>query len=144
VSSTHGPGVRGRPFAVGNPGRKRGSRNKASLISAAMLEGEQPELLRIAIEIAKRGNVPMLKFFLARWLPRDRPIKIDLPRIVSTSDALNALQQILGAVSAGTISPAEGAALTALLTPFIDKNASKPAGDPAPSLLDHLQSNDRK
>jgi hypothetical protein len=106
-----------------------------------MLEDEQPELLRIAIEIAKRGNVPMLKFLLARWLPRDRPIKIDLPLIVSTSDALNALQQILGAVSAGTISPAEGVALTA---PFIDKNASKPAGDPASSLLEHLQSNDRK
>jgi hypothetical protein len=144
VSLSHGPGVRGRPFAKGNAGRKRGSRNKASLISAALLEGEQPELLRIAIEIAKGGNVPMLKFFLARWLPRERVITLDLPNVVSGSDALNALQHILRAVSAGTISPAEGAALTALLTPFIDKNASKPAGDPAPSLLDHLQSNDRE
>jgi hypothetical protein len=85
VSTSHGPGVRGRPFAEGNPGRKRGSRNKASLISAALLDGEQPELLRLAIDIAKRGNVPMLKFLLARWLPRERLIKIDLPRIVSTS-----------------------------------------------------------
>ncbi len=144
MSSTHGPGVRGRPFAKGNAGRKRGSRNKASLIAAAMLDGEQPELLRLAIDIAKRGNVPMLKFLLARWLPRERTIQIDLPRIVSTNDALTALQRILHAVSAGTLSPAEGAALTALLTPFIDRNASKPAGDPAPSLLDHLQSNDRK
>jgi hypothetical protein len=110
-----------------------------------MLEGEQPELLRLAIDIAKRGNVSMLKFLLARWLPRERPIKIDLPRIVSASDALNALQQILGAVSAGTISPAEGAALTALLTPFIDRSAGKPAaGDPAPSLLEHLQSPDKE
>jgi len=138
VSTTHGPGARGEK---GNAGRKPGSRNKTSLIAAALLEGEQPELLRIAIDIAKRGNVPMLKFFLARWLPRDRPIKIDLPRILSAGDALNALQQILEAVSAGKISPSEGAALTALLTPFIDKKASKPGGDPAPSLLEHLQSN---
>jgi hypothetical protein len=145
VSLSHGPGVRGRPFVKGNSGRKRGSRNKATLISAAMLDGEQPELLRLAIDIAKRGNVSMLKFLLARWLPRERPIKIDLPRIVSASDALNALQQILGAVSAGTISPAEGAALTALLTPFIDRSAGKPAaGDPAPSLLEHLQSPDNE
>jgi hypothetical protein len=145
VSLSHGPEVRGRPFSKGNAGRKRGSRNKASLIAAALLEDEQPELLRIAIEIAKRGNVPMLKFFLARWLPRERLIKIDLPRIVSSSDALNALQQIVGAVSAGTISPAEGAALTALLTPFIDRKAAKPAaGDPAPSLLEHLQSPDKE
>ena len=141
MSLSHGPEVRGRPFAKGNAGRKRGSRNKASLIAAELLEGEQPELLRIAIEIAKGGNVPMLKFFLARWLPRERLIKIALPRIVSPGDALNALQQILGAVSAGTISPSEGAALTALLTPFIDKKASKPGGEPAPSLLEHLQSN---
>jgi hypothetical protein len=145
VSESHGPGVRGRPFAKGNAGRKRGSRNKASLIAAALLEGEQPELLRIAIEIAKRGNVAMLKFFLARWLPRERLIEIDLPRILSASDALNALQQVIGAVSAGTISPAEGAALTALLTPFIDRNAAKPpAGTPAPSLFDHLQSPDKE
>jgi hypothetical protein len=145
VSLSHGPGVRGRPFAKGNAGRKRGSRNKASLISAALLEGEQPELLRIAIEIAKGGNVPMLKFFLARWLPRERVITLDLPNVVSGSDALNALQHILRAVSAGTISPAEGAALTALLTPFIDRSAGKPAaGDPAPSLLEHLQSPDKE
>jgi hypothetical protein len=110
------------------------------LFSAALLEGEQPELLRLAIEIARRGNVPMLKFLLARWLPRERLIKIDLHRIVSANDALEALQHIVRAVSAGMISPAEGAALTALLTPFINRDAGKPpAGDPAPSLTHHLQ-----
>ena len=145
MSLSHGPGVRGRPFAKGNAGRKRGSRNKSTLISAALLDGEQPELLRLAIDIAKRGNVSMLKFLLARWLPRERLNKIDLPPIVSASDTLKALQHILRAVSVGTISPAEGAALTALLTPFIDRNAGKPpAGDPAPSLADHLQSPDKE
>ena len=44
MSLSHGPGVRGRPFAKGNAGRKRGSRNKASLISAALLQEERPEL----------------------------------------------------------------------------------------------------
>jgi hypothetical protein len=108
VSRTHGPGVRGRPFAKGNPGRKRGSKNRAALISAALLEGEQPELLRLAIDIAKRGNVPMLKYLLARWLPRERLITINLPRIVSGGDALKALQHILRAVSAGEITPRGG------------------------------------
>jgi hypothetical protein len=141
VSKTHGPGVRGRPFAKGNPGRKRGSKNRASLISAALLEGEQPELLRLAIDIAKRGNVPMLKYLLARWLPRDRLITINLPRIVSGSDALKALQHILRAVSAGEISPAEGAALASLLAPVAHRSTAK-TNEPAPSLLDHLQSPD--
>ena len=145
MSLSHGPGVRGRPFAKGNAGRKRGSRNKSTLISAALLDGEQPELRRLAIDIAKRGNVSMLKFLLARWLPRERLIKIDLPPIVSASDTLKALQHILRAVSAGMISPTEGAALTALLTPFITRDAGKPpAADPAPSLADHLQSPDKE
>jgi hypothetical protein len=77
VSLSHGPGVRGRPFALGNPGRKRGSKrgswNKASLISAAMLEGEQPELPRVAIEIAKRGKRSDAEIF-ARALAAPRAI----------------------------------------------------------------------
>jgi hypothetical protein len=115
------------------------------LIAAALLEGEQVEVLRKAVDLAKRGNVPLLKFFLARWLPRDRLINLDLPEIVSAGDALNALQQVTRAVSAGTITPAEGAALTALLTPFIPKNATKPpAVSPAPNLIDHLQAPEKE
>jgi hypothetical protein len=139
-----GPGARGRPFAAGNPGRKPGSRNKTSLISAALLEGEQGELLCKAIELAKRGNVPLLKFLLARLLPRDRFVTLDLPQIASASDALNALRSILRAVAAGTITPAEGGALAALLAPFIGNNPGKPsASGAAPSLMAHLQSNDQ-
>ena len=99
-------GRRGRPFPEGNSGRRPGSRNKSTLISAALLEGEQSELLRTAIDIAKQGDVAMLKFLLGRLLPRNRLIKIDLPEIISANDARGALQSILRAVSAGTISPA--------------------------------------
>ena len=144
MSLSHGPGVRGRPFVKGNSGRKRGSRNKATLISAALLEGEQPELLRLAIDIAKRGNVPMLKFFLARWLPRERLVKIDLPDIVSASDALKALRHILRSVSEGAISPAEGAALAALITSFLGGAEAKSSQDDTPTLIDHLRSADQE
>ena len=113
------PNRRGRPFPEGNSGRRPGSRNKSTLISAALLEGEQSELLRIAIDIAKQRDVAMLKFLLGRLLPRDRLIKIDLPEIISANDARGALQSILRAVSAGTISAAEGAALGALISPFL-------------------------
>ena len=141
MSASHGPGVRGRPFAKGNAGRKRGSRNKATLIAAAVLEGEQPELLRIAIDIAKSGNVPMLKFLLGRWLPRDRLVRIDLPDIVSASDAVNALRHILRSVSEGAISPAEGAALGALISLFLGGADQKTSSqDAPPTLLDHLRS----
>jgi len=73
----HSPPVqnrpRGRPFAKGNGGRKPGSRNRASLLADALLEGEQDELIRKGIELAKAGDPVMLKFFLDRILPKERP-----------------------------------------------------------------------
>ena len=57
---------RGRPFAKGNGGRKLGSRNRASLLADALLEGEEEELVRTGIELAKAGDPQMLKFFLDR------------------------------------------------------------------------------
>ena len=47
---------RGRPFAKGNGGRKLGSRNQATLLADALLEGEQEELVRKGIELAKSGE----------------------------------------------------------------------------------------
>ena len=77
---------RGRPFAKGNGGRKLGSRNRATLLADALLEGEQEELVRKGIELAKAGDPQMLKFFLDRVLPKERPVKIDLPPIEHRRD----------------------------------------------------------
>jgi hypothetical protein len=66
---------RGRPFVNGNAGRRPGSRNRTTAVAAALLEGEAEELVRKAVDLAKAGDVPMLKFLLSRILPRERPIK---------------------------------------------------------------------
>jgi hypothetical protein len=70
---------RGRPFAEGNPGRKPGSKNRTTVVAAALLDSEAEMLVRKAVELAKAGDVPMLKFLLGRILPRERPIELDLP-----------------------------------------------------------------
>ena len=114
---------RGRPFPPGNGGRPPGSKNKATQIAAALLEGDREALLRKGLELAKRGNERLLIFFLSRLLPRDRLLSIDLPEIISESDARAALQSILRAVSMGGISPAEGAALAALIAPLVQRRA---------------------
>ena len=80
--------VRGRPFARGNGGRKSGSKNRASLLAAALLEGEAERLVRTAVEIALAGDAVMLKFLLGRLLPWERLIKIDLPRMDFADDAV--------------------------------------------------------
>src|SRR5450759_6030478 len=114
---------RGRPFAKGNGGRKVGSRNRATLLADALPEGEQEELVRKGIELAKAGDPQMLKFFLDRILPKDRPVKIDLPPIESRSDLTAAYAAIVQTVGAGEITPSEGSAVAALLASiarFID------------------------
>jgi hypothetical protein len=114
---------RGRPFAKGNGGRKLGSRNRASLLADALHEGEEEELVRKGIELAKAGDPQMLKFFLDRILSKDRPVTIDLPPIKSRRDLTAAYAAIMQAVGAGEITPSEGSAVAALLAniaKFID------------------------
>jgi hypothetical protein len=82
------PATRGRPFANGNPGRKPGSKNHSTVLAAALLEDEREVLLRKAIEIARNGDVVMLKFLLSRILPRERGIRIDLPKMDFADDAV--------------------------------------------------------
>ncbi len=111
---------RGRPFANGNPGRKPGSKNRTTLIAAALLDGEAEELVRKAVELAKAGDVPTLKFLLGRLLPRERVIKLDLPPLNFADDAVEALGSIMYSVSKGVISPSEGAALATLMKSYRD------------------------
>ncbi len=117
-TTTATPAVRGRPFAKGNGGRRPGSKNKSSLILAALSDDDKEELVRKGIELAKAGEVSMLKFFLSRILPRERPITIDLPQMEFADDAVEALGAIVRAVAEGSITPGEGADLANLINSY--------------------------
>ena len=112
------PTTRGRPFPNGNPGRPPGSKNRSTLLAAALLEGKAEELVRKAVEVALGGDVAMLKFLLGRSLPRERLIKLDLPQMNFADDAVEALGHIMRAVSEGRISPSEAAALGTLVNSY--------------------------
>ncbi|HEY1803323.1 MAG TPA: hypothetical protein VGG45_02475 [Terracidiphilus sp.] len=112
------PATRGRPFAKGNGGRKPGSKNRTSLLAAALLEGEAEGLVRVAVDLAKRGHPGTLKFLLSRILPRERLIKIDLPRMDFADDAVEAHGTIMRAVSEARISPSEAAVLATLVNSY--------------------------
>ena len=116
--TTATPAVRGRPFVKGNGGRRHGSKNKNSLILEALSDGETEELVRKGLELAKAGDVTMLKFFLSRILPRERAITIDLPKMETADDAVEALAAIMAAVCAGRITPSEADNLTALVNSY--------------------------
>jgi hypothetical protein len=110
--------IRGRPFEKGNPGRRRGSKNRRSLVSAALLADEEQKLVRKAVHLAEAGDVQMLKFLLGRVLPRERVITVDLPPMVHADDAVDGLGSIMHAVSEGKISPSEGAALATIVNSY--------------------------
>ena len=57
------PRVRGRPFRNGNGGRPPGSKNQNTLILEALSHGDKEELVRKGLELAKAGDVSMLRFF---------------------------------------------------------------------------------
>jgi hypothetical protein len=105
---------RGRPFLPGNPGRKRGSRNKITAIAQAMFRDDAPEIMRIAIDMAKCGNERMIKLFVDRMLPKHL-VEMKVPSITFASDAVDAVRAILDEVAAGKISPSEGAAVASII-----------------------------
>jgi hypothetical protein len=107
--------ARGRPFQKGNGGRKPGSKNRTTLIAEALLKGEEVELVRKGIELAKAGNAPMLKFFLDRILPKERSVRVDLPAMECADDAVASLGELINAVASGQIVPSEGTATANLV-----------------------------
>jgi hypothetical protein len=117
-TTTTTPAVRGRPFPKGNGGRRTGSKNRSSLILAALSGGDKEKLVRKGLELALAGDVVMLKFFLSRILPRERPIRIDLPQMEFADDAVEVLGLVVRAVSQGSLTPGEGADLANLVNSY--------------------------
>ena len=110
--------TRGRPFQKGNPGRKRGSKNKTTLLAASLAVEQGEEILRKTIELAMGGNVAMIKFLLDRVLPKERAIQLELPPLVYAPDSVDAMAKIVDAVSSGRISPREAADVAQVVSAF--------------------------
>jgi hypothetical protein len=101
-------------FRPGNPGKRPGTRNRATLAALALLEGERDALTRKAIELALDGDTVALKLCLERLLPKGRAVRIDLP-MRTLADLDRATDTIGAALAAGEVSLDEVGALTALV-----------------------------
>jgi hypothetical protein len=109
--------TRGRPFERGNPGRPKGSRNKATLLAETIFDGEAEALCRKAVELALSGDLAALKLCLDRLLPprRERLCRYDLPPVNNLADVSRACRALLAAASRGDLAPGEANALRQLL-----------------------------
>jgi Family of unknown function (DUF5681) len=127
--------LRGRPFEKGrsgNPGgRRRGSRNKATLAAAALLAGESEALTRKAVEMALAGDPTAMRLCMERVLPpcRERTVKFTLPSIDSTltgetcgpsaSDVSLAMNAVTSALAHGEITPGEAETIAGVVDTFV-------------------------
>src|SRR3954465_13674534 len=90
----------------GNPaGRPAGSRNRATVLMEALLEGEAHELTRKAIDLAMAGDTHALRLCLDRLMPpgRDRLVHFELPPIRGIDEVPAGMVSIISAISEGKI-----------------------------------------
>jgi hypothetical protein len=113
----HGPG---RPFIKGqsgNPaGRPMGSRNAATQLAEALLDGEAEALTRKLVELALEGDPAMLRLAVERIVPRRaRTHPFPLPEINSAADLAPAMAVIARAAAEGAITPFDAAELARMV-----------------------------
>ena len=127
--------LHGRPFEKGrsgNPGgRRRGSRNKATLAAAALLAGESETLTRKAVEMALAGDPTAMRLCMERVLPpcRERTVKFSLPSIdgaltgetcgPSAHDVSRAMNAVTAALARGEITPGEAERIAGVVDTFV-------------------------
>lgn len=111
-------------FAPGNranpKGRPMGSKHKATLAAAALMDGEAEALSRKAIEMAKAGDSVALRLCLERILPprRESPLEFELPKLTSLSTAIEAHGCIAEAVANGDLTAGEAADVSKIVDNF--------------------------
>jgi len=120
-----GPSKRGRP---GNPsGRRRGSRNKATLAAATLLAGESEASTRKAVEMALAGD-PALHGTRAAAVPRawcQVPSAADRGHAhgdtcgPSSRDVSQAMNAVTSALAQGEITPGETETIAGVVDTFV-------------------------
>jgi len=107
-------------FAVGNSGRPRGSRNKATLAIESLLEGQAEALTQTAITKALEGDSVALRLCMERIAPapKDQPVSFSLPRMNNALEASEAAGSVLTAVSEGELTPIEAARVMGLIDSY--------------------------
>ncbi len=107
-------------FGVGNPGKPRGARHRATQAALALLEGEAEALTRKAVETALAGDSAALRLCLERIAPprKDAPITFTLPAMATAADAAKAAGAVLSSVADGDMTPLEGVQVMGLIESF--------------------------
>lgn len=104
-------------FGRGNPGKKAGTRHRATQAALALIDGEGEALIRKAIEMALAGDTVALRLCLERIAPprKDAPVRFTLPPMEDVANAAAAMGAILASVAGGDLTPSEATSLAGLV-----------------------------
>ena len=107
----------GKPFAIGNPGRPKGSLNKTTMAVQSLLDGQAQALTQKAIGLALEGDMMAIRICLDRISPirKSRPISINLPDTKNARGVAEAQTVVVQAVGDGEITPDEAHVLSSIL-----------------------------
>ena len=107
----------GKPFAIGNPGRPKGSLNKTTMAVQSLLDGQAQALTQKAIGLALEGDMLAIRICLDRIIPirKSRPISINLPDTKTAVGVADAQSTVVKTVAEGEITPEEGKVLADIL-----------------------------
>ena len=81
------------PGQSGNPqGRPKGARNKTTVATEQLLDGEAEAITKKAIELAKSGDLAAIRICMDRIVPprKDRPVPFLIPKLEKATDAVMA------------------------------------------------------
>ncbi len=102
-------------------GKPKGARNKATLASLALIDGESEALTRKAIELALEGDMTALRLCLERIAPiiKERPIRgFELSKLTDSQSVLEALDKVSRALANGNLLPYEAKAICHVLEQY--------------------------
>ena len=107
-------------FAVGNPGKPKGSRHRATQATQRLIEDQSEAITQKAVEMALAGDTTALRLCIERIAPvrKDAPVEFNLPNVKTAGDAAKAAAALLRAVSEGAVTPLEGATVMGLLEQY--------------------------
>ncbi len=110
-----------QPGQSGNPaGRRRGSRNKRTLLAEKLFDAAAETLTQTVIQLAGTGHPAALRLAMDRICPtKDRPVAFELPAIASADDAVGAMASIVQGLADGDITPAEAGKLARVVQSFV-------------------------
>jgi hypothetical protein len=102
----------------GNPaGRPKGSKNRATLLALAAMEGELDAIVKRIIDAAKGGDMAAARLVIDKLIPaaKENRLRIALPAINDVAGCTGAQAKVLQAVTAGDLLPGEAETLSALI-----------------------------